>query len=181
MKPVLLAFVAALSIAVLRAEPVFEGYMVTADRPLFMLSDGKGQKSGWLTLGQTFENFTLIALQPAEDSLLVEKDGKRQLLKLRQGTILASKPESLETRLRALTGLALANELLKYEDKLTNPDDKAAAANLRMLLKRYDEALAYPQTEPGSAEAMKFLRSMIDRMSANLIPPVLAAASKSRP
>lgn len=175
---------AALSIATLRAAepPVFEGYMIAGDRPQFMLSDGKGKKSGWLTLGERFENFTLVALQADEEALLVEKDGKRQLLKLRQGTILASKPESLAARVRSLssslTGLAFAKELVKLESELTERDDKAGAANLRLLLQRYEEALAVSQTQPGTEEAMKFLRAHVDRMSSQLAARILSGADK---
>lgn len=194
MKPILLALAAALAVATLRSEPVLEGYMITADRPQFMLSDGKGKKSGWLTLGQTFENFTLIALQPEAESLLVEKDGKRQLLKLRKGTILAPKPETIEARVRSLNGLALAYELLKYEDKLTDRQAKAATANLKAILKRYEEVLVVRQIEPPSSdkttrqastatsdEAANFLKTQIERFSDEAAPLILADIGKRSP
>lgn len=175
MKPFIVALaVATLSIATLRAEPVFEGYMITGDRPVFMLSDGKEKKSGWLTLGQTFDGFTLISLQPEAETLLVEKDGKRQSLKLREAKVRAAKPESLEARLRSLKGLPLAYELAKLEDKEVN-------AVLKPLLKRYEEALAVPQTGEKSSEALNWLKAHVERISAQIAARILADTGKASP
>lgn len=194
MKPLLLALAAALSVATLRAAepPLFEGYMIAGDRPQFILSDGKGEKSGWLTLGDRFESFTLVALQADEEALLVEKDGKRQLLRLRKGTLLASKPDPLAVTVRSLTGFALAYELVKRESELTSRESKTAVANVKVILQRYEEALVASQSQKvddassqprtkDNEEAIAFLKRQVERLASEAASVISAEAGKRSP
>src|SRR5206468_2809509 len=60
----------------------FEGYMVTPERPLFLLSLDRKHPSDWLRIGQHFEDFAIVAFDAKSEELTVEKDGKRQILHL---------------------------------------------------------------------------------------------------
>ena len=66
---------------------IFQGYIVTPERQLFVLSLDKEKTSGWLAIGQNFAGFSLLAFNSKSELLTVEKAGQRQVLHLVDGKI----------------------------------------------------------------------------------------------
>lgn len=67
-----------------RADARLEGYLVTSEHPLFVLSVEQ-KTSDWLAIGKSFEGFTLLGFDSKAERLTVEKDGKRLVLPLADG------------------------------------------------------------------------------------------------
>jgi len=108
-----------------RAEIVFQGYMTTPARPLFVVSVDGGRTSGWLALGQEFAGVAIVAFDAKSELLTVEKDGKRQALPLvngqvRSGSETAGKP-AVKPILISIGGM----------ETISVGDDKAMLAALR--------------------------------------------------
>jgi hypothetical protein len=160
MKISVLVLALAMSIASLRAELALTGIMITAERPMFVLSSEQEKTSGWITIGQSFDGFTIVAFDPESELLAVEKDGKRQELRLRQAKVGEAKPEDPKARLRTLKGLELAYELAK------NGDQEMAG-----WLKRYQDAMLSQQND---TYAIKFIKKRIDEVAAKNVAKLLA-------
>ena len=86
----ILTVIAAITLCALhaRAEIIFQGYMATREKPLFVLSLDKEKTSGWLAIGQDFAGFSLVEFNSKGELLTVEKDGQRQILHLADGRVL---------------------------------------------------------------------------------------------
>jgi len=69
------------------AEIVFQGYMITKGKPLFVLSVDKEKTSGWLAIGQNFAGVSILAFDTKSELLTVEKDGTRQVLRVVDGKV----------------------------------------------------------------------------------------------
>jgi len=165
MKTAVVVFALAMLAASLRAELALTGIMITAERPMFVLSSAKEKTSGWITIGQGFDGFTIVAFDPESELLAVEKDGKRQELRLRpakvgEAKIDEAKPEDPKARLRTLKGLELAYELAK------NGDQEMAG-----WLKRYQDAMLSQQND---TYAIKFIKKRIDEVAAKNVAKLLA-------
>ena len=170
MKIPVLVLIMAMSIASARAELALVGIMITAERPMFVLSSEQEKTSGWITIGQTFDGYTIVAFEPGSELLVLEKEGKRQELRLRQAKVgearvVEAKPEDPKARLRTLKGLELAYELAKNGDQ-----------QLADLLQRYQEMkLAESQNSPGYAEyAFKWIKKRIDDVATEKAAKLLA-------
>ena len=165
MKIPVLVFILAMSIASARAELALVGIMITAERPMFVLSSEQEKTSGWITIGQSFDGFTIVAFDPESELLAVEKDGKRQELRLRQAKVGEAKPEDLKARLRTLKGLELAYELAKNGDQ-----------QLADLLQRYQGMkLAESQNSPGYENyAFAWIKKRIDDVATEKAAKLLA-------
>jgi hypothetical protein len=165
MKIPVLVFTLAISIVSLRAELALVGIMISSERPLFSLSSGEEKTSGWITIGQSFDGFTIVAFDPGSELLVLEKDGKRQELRLRQAKVGEAKPEDPKARLRTLKGLELAYELAK------NGDQEMAG-----WLKRYQQAtLAESQNSPGRDKyAFEWIKKRIDEVATEKAAKLLA-------
>jgi biopolymer transport protein ExbD len=72
----------ALGAAAARAEIVFQGYMTSGGRVLFVVSLDQARTSGWLAIGQRFEGVSLVAFDAKAELLMIEKDGERQVIHL---------------------------------------------------------------------------------------------------
>jgi len=70
-----------------RADVLFRGYMTDNERTLFVISVGKDHTSGWLSVGESFNGFSIVAFNPAAATLTVEKGGVRQVLPIVDGKI----------------------------------------------------------------------------------------------
>ena len=164
MKISVLLLVLTISIASARADLALVGIMITSERPSFALSSEKAKTSGWITIGQSFDGYTIVAFDPESELLAVEKDGKRQELRLRQAKVGEAKPEDLKARLRALKGLELAYELAK------NGDQQVAE-----LLARYQQAIG-PELQNGVREqyAITWLKKRIDEVATEKAAKLLA-------
>lgn len=68
------------------AEPIFEGYMLTSAGSAFVMSSGTNRISGWIAAGQAFDGYTVIAFDRKTEVLLVEKEGKRHTLPLKESS-----------------------------------------------------------------------------------------------
>jgi biopolymer transport protein ExbD len=64
------------------AEVVFQGYMTTAERSLFVLSVDNTKTSGWLAVGQKFDDISIVAFDARAELLTIETGGKRRDLHL---------------------------------------------------------------------------------------------------
>jgi hypothetical protein len=165
MKTAVVVFALAILVASLRAELALTGIMITAERPMFALSSEQEKTSGWITIGQSFDGYTIVAFDPESELLAVEKDGKRQELRLRQAKVGEAKPEDPKARLRTLKGLELAYELAKNGDQ-----------HLADLLKRYQQmTMAESQNSPGFDKyAFTWLKKRIDEVATEQAAKVLA-------
>ena len=160
MKISIVVLALAMSIASARADFALVGIMITSERPMFALSSEKEKESGWITIGQSFVGYTIVAFDPGSELLAVEKDGKRQELRLRQAKVGEAKPEDPKARLRTLKGLELAYELARNGDQ-----------NLADLLKRYQEMMLSPQKD---TYAFAWLKKRIDEVAAGKAAKLLA-------
>jgi hypothetical protein len=70
-----------------RAEILFQGYMISSGKALFVLSVDKEKVSGWLSTGQNFDGYSLRDFDPKTETLTVEKEGRRQALRLVDGKL----------------------------------------------------------------------------------------------
>ena len=125
---------------------------------MFALSSEQEKTSGWITIGQSFDGFTVVAFDPASELLVLEKEGKRQELRLRQAKVREAKPEDPKARLRALKGLELAYELAKNGDQ-----------QLADLLKRYQQTDGVPDEY-----ATAWLKKRIDEVATEHAAKLLA-------
>jgi hypothetical protein len=177
MKKAALAIVLLLSFATLRAEPEFVGFMIRAQIPVFLLSVGQEKTSAWLSIGQSFDGFQIVAFDPRSDLLVIEKEGKRQEIRLQQSHILESQPEDPKERLRPLEGLTLAYAIARGGDK-----------EMIDLLTRYQQALTALQSGPtdsraatGTISAEKFLAQLIEQKAAQKKAQILNESEKPPP
>lgn len=70
-----------------RADVLFRGYMTANETTLFVISVGKNDTSGWLSVGDRFNGFSIVAFNPDAVTLTVEKDGLRQIIPIVEGKI----------------------------------------------------------------------------------------------
>lgn len=73
--------------ALVRADVLFRGYMTDSERTLFVISVGKDHTSGWLSVGEGFNGFSIVAFKPDAATLTVEKGGVRQVIPIVDGKI----------------------------------------------------------------------------------------------
>jgi type II secretory pathway component PulC len=155
MKISVLVLTLAMSIASARANLALTGIMITSERPMFVLSSEQEKTSGWITIGQSFDGYTIVAFDPGSELLVLEKDGKRQELRLRQAKVGEAKPEDAKARLRTLKGLELAYELAKNGDQ-----------QLADLLQRYQQATTTTVENGGQDKyAVAWLKKRIDEVA----------------
>ncbi len=72
------------------AEPVvpeLRGMLATGADRRFALATPGGDQPAWVAVGDSFAGWKLSAYRPAEDALVLTKDGKEVLLKLSAGTV----------------------------------------------------------------------------------------------
>jgi hypothetical protein len=69
------------------SDATFQGYMISAGKPLFVISTVTGKTSGWLSVGQTFDGFLISGFDEENQTLALEKDGKRQDFQLASGRV----------------------------------------------------------------------------------------------
>lgn len=162
MKQFVLGLILVLSVSALHAELEFAGLLVTSERTSFVLSAEGARNSGWITFGQKFDGYTIVAFEPQAELLVIEKDGRQQKLRLRASKITEAKPEDRKARLRSLQGMELAYELAK--------DDPAIAD----MLVRYHEALLSIQKGQRNPHAVAFLKSRIEKLTADKAAQVRA-------
>ncbi|MCX6953194.1 MAG: biopolymer transporter ExbD [Verrucomicrobia bacterium] len=108
-----------------RAELVFQGYMTTPARTLFVISVDQERTSGWLTQGQEFAGVSVVAFDAKTELLTVEVDGKRQALHLAHGQVRAS---SEATGKAALKPILIS---IGGQETISVGDDKAMLAALK--------------------------------------------------
>jgi hypothetical protein len=123
--PIILLIAFGLCAVYARAEIIFQGYMVTSEKPLFILSVDKEKTSGWLALGQNFAGFSLFAFDAKSEVLTVEKGGQRHFLHLVDGKVQnggeATKPPVPQPIVISIGGL----------DRITVGDDAAMVDALK--------------------------------------------------
>ncbi len=158
----LVGFLSLLAISA-RGEIVFKGYMITKEKPLFVLSINGEHTSDWLSLGQVFEGFSIVAFDPAADLLTVEKSGKREMLRLADAKVQSAAPTDRKARLRTLKGLALAYEVAKGGDE-----------QMADMLGRYQEALRAEQIAGKADAALQFLLMRVERLATEKATGILA-------
>lgn len=149
----LLGLLLLLSIS-LRGEIAFKGFMITKEKPLFVLSIDGQATSSWLSIGQVFEGFSIVAFDPKTDLLTVEKSGKRETLRLADGKVRSAAPADHKARLRTLKGLELAYEVAKGGDD-----------QMFDMLGRYQEALRAEHIAGKPDAALQFLRMRVERLA----------------
>ena len=137
-----------------QAAVVFKAYMVTNDRPLFVV-DVDGKSSDWIPLATEFHGCKLANFDPAAETLTVVHDGKSESIALKSAKVEAA-PIDPNEPLRTLKGLPLAYEVARRGDE-----------NTRAVLIRYQQALSTSNNSKATQNALKFLRSQIDRLAAN--------------
>jgi hypothetical protein len=77
----------------------FSGYMRLADRTQFVLIDAELQiSSGWLAVGDTFRDCKIVAFDPREETLVVDRAGSTIRLHLRSSRITAGAAYSDEVQ-----------------------------------------------------------------------------------
>ena len=81
MKTPLLTLAFALLLSPAHAALTLEGQVETVNGTKFLLKNEKGQFSGWRTLGEQFDGFSLMAYDHAHQRLTVEKDGETHTLR----------------------------------------------------------------------------------------------------
>src|SRR5262249_40068767 len=101
------------------AEIVFQGYMTTAERSMFVLSIDKEKTSGWLAVGQKFDGISIIAFDSKTELLTVEKDGKRQEIHLVDGKTQTTSTASNQTVTKPIV------ILIGKSDRISVGDDVA--------------------------------------------------------
>lgn len=152
-----------LSIASARADLALDGFMVNSGHPLFVLSDEKAKESDWITIGQVFEGFKVVAFDPKLEVLVVEKDGKRQELRLRESNIRDANAEDRKARLKSLKGMELAYEVAKGGNQ-----------EMTDLLERYQECLLSLEDGRPVQAAVDFLRLTCEQKAAEKAAQILA-------
>ena len=114
-----------------RAELVFQGFMTTANRPLFVLSIDKERTSSWLGIGQTFGGFVIVDFDAKAEVLTVERDGKRQVLRLMQAGIKADSGAMGGVASKPIVISIEGGETFSVSDEARMPD--ALKAKLRLI------------------------------------------------
>jgi len=88
---IIVALVSFMTCAIAYAsDAIFQGYMMTSGKPLFVISTDPGKTSGWLNVGQTFEGFLIFGFDGKSETLTLDKDGRRQILPLANGRTAAA-------------------------------------------------------------------------------------------
>ncbi len=111
---------------------VFKGYMVTKDRPLFVI-EVDGHPSGWIPLASKFESCKVSGFDPKDETLTVNSR-KSDILPLMANAIV--RPPDPDEPLRTLKGFPLVYEVARRGDE-----------PMRLLLIRYQEASSHATTE----------------------------------
>jgi hypothetical protein len=105
------------------AVPEWSGLFVLTDTARFALADPEtNATSGWLTIGDSFEGYTLKAYQPESETLVLEKDGHEVALQLRTSRIKESTIAFAGTiHLGAADDLEVRKATLAYGQESTFP------------------------------------------------------------
>jgi biopolymer transport protein ExbD len=115
------------------AEVIFQGYMTTSDRSLFVLSVDKEKTSGWLAVGQQFDGLSIVAFDAKSELLTVEKDGKRQNIHLVDGRTQTTASAPTQTTTKPIV------ILIGKSDRISVGDD---VAMLDALKKKFEQVAA---------------------------------------
>ena len=120
---ILLVFVwCVVSVISARAEIVFQGYMTTSEGSRFVLSVEKDRTSGWLSVGQKFDEYTIIAFESKAELLTVEKDGKRSVIHLVGGRTQATSEAQVGAPTKPIVILIGTNESISVGDDVAMLD-----------------------------------------------------------
>ena len=89
--------------AVARGEPVFLGMLGTAkDGTFFVISFSEDVRPKWLTIGDTYEGYRVVAYKPRDEQLLLRKEGKEVVLHLRNPKVRSEPTPQAEVEVRDL-------------------------------------------------------------------------------
>ncbi len=96
-------------LAVAKAEPVFLGMLSTAkDGTFFVVSLSEDARPKWLTIGDTFDGYLVVAYKARDEQLLLRKEGKELVLQLRKPKVRSAPTLLAETEVRELAKAIIA-------------------------------------------------------------------------
>lgn len=112
--------------------PELRGILTTGSDTSFILTTSGGGHTGWVSVGQTFENWKVIAHHAADDAIVISRGDERVTLKLKSASVgtTAAEPAARAT-------LAQADEMLtkmKFEamwDKIFTEQKKGITSAIR--------------------------------------------------
>ena len=147
----------------------FNGVLSTGKEKHFGLSSSQsGAKSSWLTLGESFEGYTLKSFDDQAQTLLLEHEGKTEPLSMAAGSI---------TKADTKATLSDAQEVIQkmhFEDMLT----KAIEQQKQMVVKMSGQVAGkagVPRTPEEKAEFAAFQSKVVDTMWAAMKPDEVKA------
>jgi len=137
------------AVASAHAEPKLMGYFYEGTKPVLSLADAEGANARWVELGGNFDGYRVESFDREAGKLTLSQDGRRVEILLNVARVKDARVEQL-TRLRALQGIARAQELARTGD-----------AKLGDLLKRRQQVLDSPDQGQKTKYALEFLEQRI--------------------
>jgi hypothetical protein len=103
---------------VCRAELEFSGYVEAGKGIRFMVTDaGERKSSGWIVLGQAFQDHVLVGFDAKDEVLTVRKGGKTLALPLKAARVRDAQPEAATAAAELAAARIRLEELRKrYRD-----------------------------------------------------------------
>ena len=112
----LLALASAIALHAADALPLFNATLTVGKEHRFVLVDGSGKASSFLSLGESFAGYTLKAYDPKSGTLELEKDGKVSRVTLVADAAVTNAP-ALPTRATFADAEAVINKM-KFEEMM---------------------------------------------------------------
>jgi len=141
----------------------FNAVLTAGKEKRFGLSSEAGAKSSWLTIGQTFEGYTLKSFDDAAQTLQLEKDGQTVKMPLDLGKILTADTKA------TLADAEAVIQKIHFEEMISRSLD----AQKQAMIKMTQQATAkngQPRTEQEKAEIAAFQSKLFDTLWSEMKP-----------
>jgi hypothetical protein len=163
---VLATFVTGGALFAAEARPLhFNAVLSAGKEKHFGLSSAEsGAKSSWLMLGESFEGYTLKSFDDVAQTLVVEHDGKSQVLTMAAGSIVTA-----DTTKATLKDAEAVIQKMHFEDMLNKALDQQKQMMMKMSGQLAGKA-GTPRTPEEKAEFAAFQGKVMDTMWAAMKP-----------
>jgi len=158
----------------LRGELMLKGVVISGSEPLFSRHSVEDKTSRWVSLGQSFSGYEVVAFDPQTESVSVAKDGIRREIRLQGSVVRDSTAEDAEARLRSLQGMELAYELAKQGDA----EIGKLLVNYQNIVLRHRQVTAeLDNQDPKKVRMIEFLSKQLEELRSQVEKTAAASAA----
>jgi len=146
------------------AVPELRGMLATGSDRRFALATPGGDQPAWVGVGDSFAGWKLSAYRPADDAIVLSKDGKEVLLKLSAGTV------GLSVEKATLADAEAVINKMKFEEMIGKMLAQQKQATVAMMKKMMGNPKGVDQ-----ADFDAFQAKVMDTLYASMKPEEMKA------